>query len=143
MLPHVVGEAMVGFRELIVDQFAVDHQSGSQHPYGHGAPLSTHPGEPRPRSVGLSLASATAPARDKRDRRRRLELPSWFRPVDYQTISDVMLNISYTAEEDGVLRQDPELQHANFAGGLLHFRKTTRLRECSAAGRAVSLSRGR
>src|SRR5690606_9155728 len=51
----------------------------------------------------------------------RLELPSQFRPFDYQSINDVILNISYTAEEDGVLRQDVESQNAAIAGSLLHY----------------------
>ncbi len=51
----------------------------------------------------------------------RLELPSQFRPFDYQSINDVILNVSYTAEEDGVLRQDVESQNAAIAGSLLHY----------------------
>jgi hypothetical protein len=51
----------------------------------------------------------------------RLELPSQFRPFDYQSINDVILNISYTAEEDGALRQSVESQNAAVAGSLLHF----------------------
>jgi hypothetical protein len=53
--------------------------------------------------------------------RWRLELPSQFRPFDYQSINDVILNISYTAEEDFALRQDVESQNAAVAGSLMHF----------------------
>lgn len=48
----------------------------------------------------------------------RLELPTEFRPFDYQSINDVILNLSYTAEEDGVLRADVESSNAALAGSL-------------------------
>lgn len=51
----------------------------------------------------------------------RLDLPSHFRPFDYQSINDVILNISYTAEEDGVMRQQVESQNAALEGSLIHF----------------------
>ena len=49
----------------------------------------------------------------------RLELPSTFRPFDYQSINDVMLNISYTALEDGAMRQQVESQNAALEGSLV------------------------
>ena len=51
----------------------------------------------------------------------RLELPSHFRPFDYHSINDVILNISYTAEEDGVMRQQVESRIATLEGALLHY----------------------
>ncbi len=51
----------------------------------------------------------------------RLELPSQFRPFDYRTITDVILNLSYTAEEDDLLRQQVESQNAGLAGSLLNY----------------------
>jgi hypothetical protein len=51
----------------------------------------------------------------------RLQLPSNFRPFDYQSINDVILNISYTAEEDEILRQRVEEQNAALEGSLTHF----------------------
>jgi len=38
----------------------------------------------------------------------KLSLPKNFRQFDYQTITDVILHISYTAEEDGKLRDEVE-----------------------------------
>jgi Tc toxin complex TcA C-terminal TcB-binding domain len=43
----------------------------------------------------------------------RLELPSVFRPFDYDTITDVILHISYTAKDDGRFREDVEGDLAN------------------------------
>jgi len=37
-----------------------------------------------------------------------LELPSVFRPFDYNAISDVIIHISYTAKDDGLFRQNVE-----------------------------------
>ena len=51
----------------------------------------------------------------------RLELPSQFRLFDYRSINDVILNISYTAEDDGVLRQQVEEQNAGLEGSLLNY----------------------
>jgi hypothetical protein len=51
----------------------------------------------------------------------RLELPSHFRPFDYQSINDVLLNISYTAEEDSDMRQQVESRNAAVEGALLHY----------------------
>ncbi|MCA1790399.1 MAG: hypothetical protein LC667_11255, partial [Thioalkalivibrio sp.] len=51
----------------------------------------------------------------------RLELPSHFRPFDYHSINDVLLNLSYTAEEDGVMRQQVESRNAAVEGALLHY----------------------
>ena len=41
----------------------------------------------------------------------QLSLPKNFRQFDYQTINDVILHISYTAEEDGTLRDEVEAQN--------------------------------
>src|SRR5205823_8183938 len=49
----------------------------------------------------------------------RLELPGNFRPFDYQTITDVIINLSYTALHDGVLRQQVESRNATVEGSLL------------------------
>jgi hypothetical protein len=38
----------------------------------------------------------------------RLTLPKAFRQFDYQTINDVILSVSYTAEQDGALREQVE-----------------------------------
>jgi hypothetical protein len=43
----------------------------------------------------------------------QLTLPQVFRQFDYETINDVILSISYTAEQDGVLRQVVEGQLAS------------------------------
>lgn len=51
----------------------------------------------------------------------RLELPAHFRPFDYQTINDVILNVSYTAEEDGGLRAEVESKNAAMEGSLLGY----------------------
>jgi hypothetical protein len=51
----------------------------------------------------------------------RLELPGRFRPFDYNTITDVILNISYTAEEDGVLRGQVESENAALEGSLANY----------------------
>lgn len=57
----------------------------------------------------------------------RLELPDNFRPFDYQTITDVMVNISYTADDDPVLRQQVETRAAGIQGSLLQALSTTPL----------------
>ena len=57
----------------------------------------------------------------------RLELPRNFRPFDYNTINDVILNISYTAEEDGLLREEVEGQNAQAESALLAFMEGTGL----------------
>jgi hypothetical protein len=49
----------------------------------------------------------------------RLELPKTFRPFDYDTINDVILNLSYTALDDGLLRQAVEEVLAAGPGSLL------------------------
>ncbi|MBK8256734.1 MAG: hypothetical protein IPK82_29190 [Polyangiaceae bacterium] len=51
----------------------------------------------------------------------RIELPASFRPFDYQTINDVILNLSYTAQEDGLFRQQVEQQNAALQGTLRHW----------------------
>lgn len=50
----------------------------------------------------------------------RLELPGRFRPFDYQTITDVILNVSYTAEEDEGLRAKVESASAALEGALVN-----------------------
>ncbi|HYC31424.1 MAG TPA: hypothetical protein VEB59_04000, partial [Gemmatimonadales bacterium] len=49
----------------------------------------------------------------------RLQLPGNFRPFDYGTITDVLINLSYTAEEDAPLRVDVETRNAGLEGSLL------------------------
>lgn len=51
----------------------------------------------------------------------RLELPASFRPFEYQSITDVILNLSYTALEDGALRAQVETQNAATEGSLLEY----------------------
>jgi hypothetical protein len=48
-----------------------------------------------------------------------LQLPNAFRQFDYQTISDVILRISYTAEQDGMLREEVEKENASLEGTIL------------------------
>ncbi|PXF57426.1 MAG: hypothetical protein C4B58_10000 [Deltaproteobacteria bacterium] len=50
-----------------------------------------------------------------------LSLPKNFRQFDYQTINDVILHISYTAEEDGLLRESVEELNAVIEGSILDF----------------------
>ena len=47
-----------------------------------------------------------------------VELPSAFRQFDYQTITDVILHISYTAQQDGALRQSVEANNGALATAL-------------------------
>jgi hypothetical protein len=49
-----------------------------------------------------------------------IELPANFRQFDYQTITDVILGISYTALEDGALRQTVEGLNAGVEGAILN-----------------------
>jgi len=49
----------------------------------------------------------------------RLELPGAFRPFDYQTITDVIVNLSYTALDDDGLRLQVESRNAAVEGSLL------------------------
>jgi hypothetical protein len=51
----------------------------------------------------------------------RLELPKTFPQFDYQTITDVILSISYTAEQDGGLRGRVEADHAAAVGSIRDF----------------------
>lgn len=51
----------------------------------------------------------------------RLDLPSTFRPFDYDSINDVLVNISYTAEEDGGLRQEVEDVNGALDGSLVSY----------------------
>lgn len=52
-----------------------------------------------------------------------LRLPKTFRQFDYQTINDVILSISYTAEQDGVLRERAEDKNAELKGAIFHYLK--------------------
>ncbi|MGE5830015.1 MAG: hypothetical protein ACM30G_16890, partial [Micromonosporaceae bacterium] len=51
----------------------------------------------------------------------QLSLPKTFRPFDYQTITDVIVHISYTAESDGVLRQAVEELDATIDGTIANY----------------------
>lgn len=51
----------------------------------------------------------------------RLELPKSFRPFDYQTITDVIVHISYTAEADGVLRGKVEEMNSAIDGTIVNY----------------------
>jgi hypothetical protein len=53
--------------------------------------------------------------------RWKLSLPKNFRQFDYQTISDVLIHVSYTAEEDGVLREKIEGINAMTEGSIQDF----------------------
>lgn len=53
----------------------------------------------------------------------RIELPSLLRPFDYRTISDVVVTISYTAEDDGILRH--AVEDPAGADGLVDFLTTS------------------
>ena len=57
----------------------------------------------------------------------QLSLPKNFRQFDYQTINDVILHISYTAEEDGLLRESVEELNAVIEGSILNFLKNNSL----------------
>ncbi len=52
--------------------------------------------------------------------RWRLTLPKAFRPFDYQTITDVVLSLAYSAEHDGALRAKVESQNAALEGSIRH-----------------------
>ena len=51
----------------------------------------------------------------------QLDLPANFKPFDYQSISDVILSISYTAEDDEVLRGKVEDKSATLEGTLSNY----------------------
>jgi hypothetical protein len=57
----------------------------------------------------------------------RLSLPKAFRPFDYETITDVIVHISYTAEQDGVLRGKVEQLNAALDGTILNYLSTNGL----------------
>ena len=57
----------------------------------------------------------------------KLVLPSTFRQFDYDTISDVIIHISYTAEQDGTLRETIEEFNAETEGSLLKYLKSNPL----------------
>lgn len=50
-----------------------------------------------------------------------LRLPKTFRPFDYQTMNDVILSISYTAMQDGALRDQVEKDNAAVAAGIVNY----------------------
>ncbi|MEM7444141.1 MAG: neuraminidase-like domain-containing protein [Pseudomonadota bacterium] len=49
----------------------------------------------------------------------QLRLPKTMRPFDYNTINDVILSISYTAEEDGVFREEVEQETGALEGAIV------------------------
>ncbi len=90
---------------------------------------------PRSRSVAIATSNAQNDAgvfelsfRDERYMpfegagaisKWKLSLPKHFRQFDYQSINDVILHISYTAEEDGALREKVEGKNANVESDIL------------------------
>lgn len=62
-----------------------------------------------------------------------IKLPRNFRPMDYRSITDVIIHISYTALEDGVLRDDVQSTNAALEGAISNVLSTEPL------ARAVSL----
>jgi hypothetical protein len=54
-----------------------------------------------------------------------LSLPKTFRQFDYQTINDVIVSISYNAEQDSTLRARVEAQNAAIEGSILNFFSNT------------------
>ncbi len=95
---------------------------------------------PRRRSVSIATSTAQNDAgvfelnfRDERympfegagavGSKWRLSLPKNFRQFDYQTINDVILHISYTAEEDGVFRDEVEKVNVVVEDSLLDYLK--------------------
>ena len=50
----------------------------------------------------------------------RLVLPKSFRPFDYQTITDVILHVSYKAEDDALFRNTVEEMNAAVEGTILN-----------------------
>ena len=68
----------------------------------------------------MTSATCRSPAR-ARSSTWRLTLPDAFRQFDYQTINDVILNISYTAQQDGALRTTVETLNKTTEGALLKF----------------------
>jgi len=50
----------------------------------------------------------------------KLQLPKSFRQFDYQTINDAIVHVSYTAEEDGLFRDQVEAQNASIEGTILN-----------------------
>lgn len=57
----------------------------------------------------------------------KLALPKTFAPFDYDTITDVVLHLSYTAESDGVLRERVEAENAALEGALIGVLEDTAL----------------
>ena len=51
----------------------------------------------------------------------RLTLPKTFRPFDYQTITDVILHVTYTAEADEALRTQAEQANAGLDGTIMNY----------------------
>jgi hypothetical protein len=50
-----------------------------------------------------------------------LSLPSAFRQFDYETITDVIVSISYNSEFSGTLRDKVETSNAQLVGGILNY----------------------
>lgn len=55
----------------------------------------------------------------------KLILPQNFRPFDYQTISDVIVRISYTADEDGVLRDKVQQLNGTLENNIQYYLSNT------------------
>ncbi len=56
----------------------------------------------------------------------QLTLPTVFRQFDYETINDVIISISYTSEQDGVLRAQVEAQNSQLQQNILvYFQNNT------------------
>jgi hypothetical protein len=104
---------------------------------------------PRRRSVSIATSTAQSDSgvfdmsfRDERYMpfegqgaisRWQLTLPKTFRQFDYQTINDVIVTISYTAEQDGVFRQEVERQNSTVEGAIYQYLRT------NSIGRLFSL----
>lgn len=55
----------------------------------------------------------------------KLILPQNFRPFDYQTISDVIVRISYTADEDGILRDKVQQLNGTLENNIQYYLSNT------------------
>jgi len=69
-------------------------------------------------SNSTSATSATCRSRAGAISSWKVELPSGFRQFDYQTISDVIVHISYTAQQDDSLRLKVETKNGAIAAAL-------------------------
>jgi hypothetical protein len=72
-----------------------------------------------------------------------LVLPKAFRQFDYQTINDVILSVSYTAEQDGALRARVESDNASVEGSVLAFLSGNPLRRVLSLRQDFSPAFGR